>query len=491
MLKALKNITYTENSALSNKSTGSAVLDFFYHSAAKRGKFEEVQPLFEAALLEDHILALKALFYLRDIRGGKGERQMFRDLFSNLFYTNDQIGGALMKLIPEYGRWDDVPFHLVTNQYVRELVKNQLLADLEDATTEQPISLLAKWMPSNNTSSQETRDLAYLWQKVFGWSARTYRKNLSALREYLDVPERKMSARRWKDIDYAKVPSRAAMIYRKAFMKHDPEGYAKYIEAAVRGDVKINSKTLYPHEITGLVRFGKWDETLEAMWNQLPNYAGDLVGIVVADESDSMTWEVSKIPGSKYYAADVANALAIYFADKNAGAFAHHFITFSNTPVLRELKGETLKAKMSELRVYAGGSTNIQAVFNLILSTGVRNNVPQNEMPKVIFIVSDMQFNQATNGNDRTNYEVIKQKYQEAGYEMPKLVFWNVASRVNETPVTQDTKNTFLASGFSTDVFQKVLNLDTSPVPVQTPYELMLHTLNSERYKLVDDALKG
>lgn len=483
LISALGNTTYTENSALTNRSTNSAVLDFFYHVPARRG--QDNSQLFLDALAEDELLAIKALFYIRDVRQGKGERDTFRKLLVQLHDFSPELFNAFLPVMAEYDRWDDI-LEFWANENVVRFVQTQLT---DDTFSERP-SLLGKWMPSENASSDETVALAKHWIAALEMSPRNYRKTLTYLRKKLGVVEVKMSAGEWEDIVYKNVPSRANLIYRKAFSRHDPVGYTAYIAAAKQGKVKINSGVLYPHEIIGRVRNGQYDDTLEALWRQLPEYASGRNVLAVVDVSGSMSFPNAALPKSQYHALDVSIALGIYFAQRNQGAFRNYIITFASTPKLVELKGKNLKEIVYNMQHdhLQGTSTNVQAVFSEVLSAAKRNHVPEDEMPEVIFIISDMQFNAV---NNLTNFEAIEKKYAEAGYKLPQLVFWNVASRITETPVTKDQTGTYLASGYSTEAFSKILNLDDSRVPVKTPYELMLNTLDGERYNPIAEVYES
>jgi hypothetical protein len=310
-----------------------------------------------------------------------------------------------------------------------------------------------------------------------------YRKALSALRAKIDVIETKMSSKNWKAINYSKVPSKASLRYRTAFHKKDGERYTAFLESAVKGEVKINSAALYPYELVEKYLNPVYgfddhstaglDMTVEAQWKQLPNYADtDVNSLVVCDVSGSMM-------GGKPSPCSVAISLAIYLAERNKGAFKDHFITFSSSPKLEAIKGNTLYEKVRNLsHADWGMSTNLQSAFNLILSVAMRNKLAQSELPKKLFIVSDMEFNQACGGS--TNYEVARAKFQAAGYELPEVVFWNVRSRNNQTPVTKDEQGTFLVSGCSPSIFKNTINCKAT-----TPAELMLEVLNGPRYEKI------
>ena len=468
------NKTLTENGAVTYSSTLDCVLDFFYHAPAKRGQDEELNQLFFKALSENDKLATKALFYIRDIRGGQGERNTFRLGLALLKKERPAIFKAVLPLIAEYGRWDDV-ISFVDDKNVQALIWEQLKQDIGDMEAEQPVSLLGKWMPSINTSSKATVSLARKWAKVFDLSEKKYRQLLAELRCYINIVERTMSNNAWSQINYTTVPSRANLLYKNAFKKHDMTRYSEFIEKAAKGEVKINSGTLYPSDIVHKYDTNTVDMSLEALWNQLPNYASSgKNALVVCDVSGSMYGQP----------IEVSTSLAIYIAERNQGIFHNKFITFSEVPELQTLVGNSLREKIVNLNnANWGMSTDLQAVFNLVLNAAVKHNAKQNELPEAIFIVSDMEFNCAC--RDITNFDLIKQNFDLAGYILPKLIFWNVASRGMQTPVMLDENGVYLVSGYSPSIFEKAINAQTC-----FPIEMMLEVLNNERYNKLDEVLR-
>ena len=466
-MQRVVNYTHTENGAVTHKSTLNPVLDFYNHAGARRG-MDNTQ-LFADAYGYDPILALKAAFYLRDIRGGSniGERETFRQILRYLYQYDRDMFNAIARFVPEYGRWDDI-LEFVDSDVIAQLVDDQLFADFNSEST---VSLLAKWMPSVETSSKNTVKLARKWAKRLDLRYDEYRRLMSYLRGKINIVERLMSAKEFGAIDYAKVPSKAGLKYRKAFGKRDTERYGKYLAAVKKGEKKINTSTLYPYEIVGKILSGYNDDTLEVLWNNLPNYAGDANALVMADVSGSMSGDP----------LNVAISLALYFAERNNGAFKNNFMTFSSSPDLVTIRGNTLRDKVFNInRANWSMSTNIQSAFDLILRTAISNRVPAKDMPAMLFIVSDMEFDSAS--PNRTNFNVIKSKYRVAGYEMPKLVFWNVRSRNNQTPVTEDENGTFLVSGLSAGIFKSALNTKAT-----NPLDMMLEVLNVPRYAFLDE----
>lgn len=409
----------------------------------------------------------------------------------------------LISLVPEYGRFDDlyVLFGTEVETDVLSYIWAQIEKDRELQRAGKPISLLAKWLPSENASSAQTKTYAKKIRNYCKMSSKEYRKYLSSARNYLKVVERNMSANNWKEISYEAVPSRANLNYNNAFLRHDEDRRRVYLDSLSKGETKINAGTLYPYDIvhkyTSTRRgwYGnieKTDDTLEALWKALPNKITDGSNtVVVADGSGSMTSPVSK---SGVTALDVANSLAIYFAERAQGEFKNKYITFSHKPQLVNLNGKTLRDNIEiALKHNEVANTNVKAVFELILKTAVNNHMAQEEIPQNILIVSDMEFDSATCSDgpyysrtsdvDTKLFKVIAQKYADAGYKLPRLVFWNVNSRTNTIPMTQNENGVILVSGFSINLFNMVLSNETDP------YKALVTELNSERYNAVSEAL--
>lgn len=338
-LVSATNETVTENNADTYKSSLNALVDFFGMVGGMRNNQKRVWELFLKAYAEDKLLTMKALFYLRDIRGGQGERELFRYILKNLVLLDEKIVSQNIYNVAEFGRWDDL-FVLLDKEVPNDMQNNvfgvictQLFRDLAKVEEDrQDISLLAKWMPSINTSSKNSRSLARRFAMWLGWSEKQYRKNLSKLRGVLRVVEKKMSARQWSDINYSAVPSKASLLYRKAFARHDEERYAQYLQDVLSGKQKMNAGTLHPSDIVG--KFLKadsdpttaLDNTLEAAWKSLPNFFGENKTrniLTVADVSGSMSCYDNGKP------LHVSIALALYTAEKNEGAFHGSFLTFS------------------------------------------------------------------------------------------------------------------------------------------------------------------
>jgi hypothetical protein len=478
-LKQETNYTYTENGAVARATTGSSLLDFFAQAGAMRKRSEtDIISAFTKAFSEDALRALKALFYFRDIRQGQGERRLFRVIAKYLANHHTDVMAKNIHLIPEYGRWDDlyVFFGTPLESVAGEIIKTQFEIDMKSKYP----SLLGKWLKSENTSAKESRVLATKTRKILGLSPKQYRKALTFLRKKIAIVEAKMSANKWYDIEFDKVPSQAMLKYRKAFYRHEPERYQTYLESLQKGTTKVNTKTLYPYQLVNKVGYHYYgnklsveeEKLLNEMWNNLPDYIGNKKenSIAVVDTSGSMY-------GTPI---EVAISLGLYMAERNKGKFHNHFITFSDYPVLQEIKGTTFCEKVRNIaRADWGMSTNIEAVFDLILNTAVKHNIPKEEMIDKIYIISDMEFNACVRGgNNKTLFENIRERYHRHGYELPKLVFWNVDARNQQFPVTMNEVGVQLVSGFSPTLFEQIMT-------GKEAYDLMLEILDSPRYEAI------
>lgn len=493
------NVSITENGAIGYEHTKSALVDInFKVPSFRKASVSDIYAEFKSAFLENELLAFKWLFYLRDVRGGLGERRAFRAIITALTNEYPEKMAKLISLIPEYGRYDDlyVLFGTKVEKNVLSYIWEQIEKDRELQKEGKPISLLAKWLPSENTSSDVTKAYAKLIRKYKNVSSKEYRKYLSSARSYLKIVEKDMSANKWNEINYEAVPSKANVIYRNAFLKHDCDRRRAYLAALEKGEAKINANTLYPYDIihnyidhrsAWNVKVNDLDASLESLWKALPNTVKNGENtIVVADGSGSMT---STISNSGVTALEVANSLAIYFAERCSGEFKNKYITFSSRPKLVNLNGKSLKDNLEiALKHNECANTDIEKVFNLILKTAVTNNLSQEEIPQNILIVSDMEFDSATYNYGSANvdeklFAKISREYAEAGYKLPRLVFWNVNSRTNTIPVTQNELGVILIGGFSVNLFNMVLNNETDP------YNALVAELNKERYKPVEEAL--
>lgn len=492
------NVSYTENGAKGYRTTGKALLDLNFQVSSLRNKTEnEIYEMFMKAFYEDPLIAWKWLFYCRDIRGGGlGERRTFRAVIKEISETRPKEMALLIPYVAEYGRYDDLWCLLGTSlqPIVIKLINAQLEADIEAYQNNKSISLLAKWLPSRNASSKDTKKKAEIIIKELGITESTYRKLLSKLRAKLNVVETLMTAKKWSVIDYNAVPAKANLKYNSAFLRNDEERRRAYLAALEKGDksVKINAGTLFPHEIVHKYNGVSHDTALEQLWKNLPDYVkGGQNVMVVADGSGSMTRRVDNV--SRVTALEVANALAIYFAERASGVYKDQYITFSSHPKYVSFKkAESLKEKIQIARRHDEvANTNIEAVFDLILKTAKENKLSQEDLPQTILILSDMQMDSCSRNNngDRVNdtlFANIARRYKKAGYLMPRLCFWNLMGRSNPTiPVIQNEMGVALVSGFSPAICKMVLSNQTDP------YEALLEQLNTERYQPIEDVLKG
>lgn len=495
------NESVTENGAIGYRTTGKELLDMNFSVASMRKMSEQqITDKFIKTFYEDKMLAMKWLFYVRDAREGVGERRLFRICMKYIAEKHIDIAKATINLIPEFGRWDDLWCLLDTDlkDNVISIIKNQLNEDIKGMNENKSISLLAKWLPSENSSSKETKRIASIIRKELNMTSRKYRKTLSSIRSYLKVVETYMSKKEWNEIDYSTVSSRANLIYNSAFLRNDEERRRSYLDSLQKGETKINSSVLFPHDIVNKYMIGsswyrriasKDDIALEEMWKVLPNYVDDAGNtICVADGSGSMTVNIGS---GNVSALDVANALAIYFAERSSGQFKDTYITFSENPQIVDIsKGKSLREKIEiALKHNEVANTNIEAVFDLILKTAINKNMKQEDLPQNILIISDMEFDCATRsykGNQPSKklFKVFAEKYSEHGYKLPRLVFWNVNSRTGTIPVKENELGVALVSGFSPAITKMVLNNSTDPL------ECLLEQLNSNRYKKVEDAIK-
>lgn len=480
-LKNDQNYTYTENGGVTHKTTNSYVLDYFSQGSAFRNRsIEDIVKVFSKSYATDPLLTMKILFNSRDVRGGNGERKVFRNLINWMAKNETETMRKNIANIPFFGRWDDLYalFDTPLENEALALIKKQLDKDINTDTP----SLLGKWLKSENASSIESKELAARTRKALGMSPKQYRKMLSSLRRKIDILETKLTEVEYSKIDYDKIPSKAGLKYKQAFLRHDATRYEAFIEQVNQGKKKINTQTLFPYEVIRDVmstRVTAQLKALEAMWYNLPDYIGD---------NDTDTIAVVDVSGSMWGTPiQMAISLGLYLAERNKGAFRNHFITFSSNPQLVEVVGNNLKTKVENIeRADWGGSTNIDATFDLILNTAIKNNLSQDEIPSRIVIISDMEFDSAEGNsywstrNKKTNFDLIKEKFKRNGYEMPKLIFWNVDSRNDNAPMTMNERGVQLVSGASPRLFEYILQ-----DKFLSAYDLMLEVLNQERYNII------
>lgn len=475
VLKKTANKTYTENGAVTHRTSGKDCLDLFAAiGALRRADDQNICSRFLKAYAENPDLAMKILFYARDVRGGLGERRVFRSILAWLASNEKSSVVRNLPYIAEYGRWDDVLVLLKTpcRKEALALLEEQFREDLAALEAGGDISLLGKWLPSVNASNQETVVMAKMIAKSFGLSDRDYRKALTGLRARIRIIENNLREKDYT-FDYSKQPSKAMFKYRKAFLRNDGERYATFMDRVDRGEAKLHTGTLMPYELVERAYDCSEEErrSLDVTWRMLEDFTTDENALVAADGSGSMYW------GSKPMPAAVAQSLAIYFAEHNKGKFHNHFLTFSMTPQLVEIKGKDFVEKVRYCRTFDEcANTNLEAVFDLILQAAAENHVPRAEMPAKLYIISDMEFDHCVKNSSMTNFENAKASYAAAGYILPDLVFWNVDSRHEQQPVKENDRGVALVSGNSPRIFSMVMDGELNP------YDFMLSVIDTERY---------
>ena len=507
------NFAYTENGALTHKTTKSDLLDMFAMGAAYRTRSDsDVILMFRKAFAENPVYALKCLFYIRDVRGGQGERRFFRVAMRDLATQNTDAVIRNIQYIPEFGRWDDL-YALVgtpAEKAALNLIKDQLSLDVQCKTP----SLLAKWLKSENTSSKESVRLANITRKCLGMTHKQYRKTLSILRARINVLERLMSAGKWDEIEFDKIPSKAGMKYKNAFARHDIErmkadkDIQSYADFAKDTTKKVNAKALYPYECVaeafkamrgsmyGYRSNVAMDDTNRLMvnkyWDNLADYfdGASFNGMAIVDTSGSMCGSSADAP------INVAISLGLYCAEKAKGPFANHFITFSSNPTFVKTEGVDFCDKVMRMsHADWGGSTNVEAAFDMMLDTAIKNHCSQSDIPENLVIISDMEFDSCvTSGarsrdrwgygnytrvtkNDLTLFEAMAEKWAAHGYKMPHLIFWNVQARQNNIPMIGHGAVSYV-SGMSPSIFETIMT-------GKTGYDLMMEKLNTERYACI------
>lgn len=488
------NYKRTENGALAHRTTNSAVYDMFAFGGAYRNRSDaDVILLFKNAFEENAELALKCLFWLRDCRGGQGERRFFRVCMKWLAQNHPNRIRNLVQYLPEYGRYDDL-FELFDTDLEKDvinLIRTQLMEDM--ASQKNGISLIAKWLPSENASSTITIARAKKIRNALEMTSKDYRKMLSKLREKIKVLERLMSANRWDEIEFDKIPSKAGLVYKNAFARRDMIA-KKYETFAKDKNTKVNAKTLYPYEVVekalaGTDWYGDWRNSdvdramINKYWENLPDYlnGADCSMMCVIDTSGSMQGRP----------INVAISLGLYCAERMTGPFANHYISFASRPQLIKTEGIDFVDKVA--RIYKTNlcdNTNLNAVFDLLLNTAMNKNVKEADIPKTIVVISDMEIDDGTyeyNYRNRytrcwkkdtaaTEMEKIRQKWANYGLQLPKLVYWNVDARNNT--ILDAGPNVSFISGMSPIIFKQVLT-------GKTGWQLCLETICADRYSVI------
>lgn len=476
------SFTRTENGAVALNTTSNALLDLFATIGALRGADENrINSMFAEAYKENPLFATKIIFYARDIREGLGERRVFREVIKYMAFYHPEALRPNLDLIGVYGRYDDL-YSLIDTPLEDDMwkaMKKQFEEDLKNLHEGNMISLLAKWIKTADASSENTRKLGILTANKLGYPVYNFKRIVRAMRKKIGITESLMSQGKWDEIKYSEVPSRAMMIYRKAFMRHDNDRYSAYINKVINGEEKINSSTLYPYDLIEKI----WDQNywrgheiiddmaVEAQWRQLPNFVVEGTNaLVIADTSGSMM--------GRPMCTSVG--LAIYFAERNTGAYHNMWMSFSSNPHIHILKGETLAQKIRNLDMKDwNNNTDLKAAFDLVLDIAEKNNVSPEEMPKSLIVISDMEIDYCGN-REWTFYDKMASKYKRHGYEIPNIIFWNVNSRHDVFHADSKRRGVQLCSGQSTTIFKQVMDCVG-----MTPVEAMEHVIGSERYEAI------
>jgi hypothetical protein len=434
-------LSRTENNMKAFRNTMDACVDLFYKIGASRGK--DILPDFTRALATDEDLALRIALWSRDVRGGAGERQLFRNVLRWLEKHEPEVllNTKILEKVPELGRWDDL-LVFNYNPEVKSKAFDLIAQGLRDGN-----GLCAKWMPRKGVEAVELRN-------ALGMTPKQYRKTLVNLS---NTVEQAMCAKEYERINYAHVPSLAMSRYMKAFSKNDKDRFVAYRESLIKGETKINASAVYPYDVIKTIRFGGDDKVANEQWKALPDYMNDTNVLPMVDVSGSMCCPAGGNPNVQ--CIDVSLSLGLYCASKNKGAFKDMFLTFSAEPQIQKVSG-TLKQRLVQMDSSEWGmNTNIIKAFEHILTLATTNGVPQADMPSVVLILSDMQFDECAKFDDSA-MESIKRQYKAARYEVPVVVFWNLNSYDN-VPVAFNEKGVALVSGFSPAIMKAVLTADS------------------------------
>ena len=487
-LKQEANKTVTENGAATHITTESDCLDLFATiGALRRESDSEIEARLIRAFTENRDIAMKLLFFARDIRGGLGERRVFKVILNWLAKNEPSTVRKNLTYVAEYGRYDDLLCLMDTpcEKDMLDVIKVQFEADNAALNNGGEVSLLAKWMPSVNASSSETVLYAKKIARHFGMNDADYRKALVSLRAHIRIIENNLREKDYS-FDYSKQPSKAMYKYRKAFMRNDAERYNDFIGKVSSGEVRLHADTLAPYELVEpyindtytassrsfMRQISEQEKNLlNATWASLPDFGSEENAIAVIDTSGSMYWDAKPMP------AAVALSLGLYFAEHNTGLYKNHFIEFSARPQLIEIKGDTFADRLRYVASFNEvANTNLEAVFDLILNSAVENNVSASELPAKLIIISDMEFDRCVSNARSTNFKNAKAKFEAHGYNLPDIVFWNVASRNRQQPITKNKRGVALVSGCTPRLFEMVASGTVNP------YAFMLEVVESERY---------
>jgi len=482
-LNSMTNASVTANGGATNTSSLSACVDFFFQVGAMRGQSEDdIIAAFHSAFKANPEVAVRTLFWARDAREGAGERRTFRICLRNLANNfPSKFTPEFVRMIPELGRWDDMLHLFGTGAQVAALEAISFALSSGEG-------LCAKWMPREKSAKNSE---ARLIRNFMGLSSSAYRKMLSGL---TSVVESQMCAGDWDRINYSHVPSQAMRIYKDAFKRHSPEAWRTYLEGLAAGTQKVNAAAIHPHEIlapyisaspntidwhtnsSSSVDVGEIPHIVEYQWASLPNWLMNNPSRIlpVVDTSGSMECSYD---GGSVRPIDVSVSLGLYIAERNNGPFANHMITFSSRPKMHRVAGDNLRERLSSICSSEWGqSTNIEGTFEAILHHARTSCATADDMPNVILILSDMEFDACSSVNE-TAMQSIRHQYEEAGFHLPKIVFWNLNAGKENVPVRFDESGTALISGFSPSIMKSLMEEGEI-----TPERVMLTTIMVSRY---------
>ncbi len=478
LLKAMQtNDTFTTNGMTTNSTSLNNCVDLFFNIGAMRGKNKaSIINIFTKAFNEDQLVAMRLLFWVRDVRGGAGERQIFKDIIKYLATNHTEVLRKNIHLISEYGRWDDLLTLIDTP------LQKDVLAIISQSVKDGD-SLLAKWLPRPAGKNIKNKLIANVVRKHLGLSPKDYRKLLV---DNSNTVEQLMCAKDFSKIDYSKLPSKAMSDLMKSFSRNDLVRFQEYLASLEKGETKINAGAIYPYDVLKNLKQGN-HQGANLQWSALPNYmAGNTERIIpLVDVSGSMSCAAG---GSGVLSCmDVAISLGLYISERNIGVFKDAFITFHANPQLLTVNGTLYERYNQMAKSSWGGNTNLEAVFSLILNKATKFNVSQEEMPTTLIILSDMQFDEATStryngGSDwnPTAQEMIENMYSDAGYQVPKIVYWNLNARNTDSPVAYNKQDTCLVSGFNTSILKNILSGKD-----MTPMSIMMDVVDSDRYAAI------
>ena len=497
-LKNELNTNVTENGLVGYKRTDSILLDFNYKVPSMRrmdnnSLNKEIDKLLDG--VDDKEILFRYIFYLRDVRGGMGERRVFRAVIKRMAERHMKEVVHIIPLIAEYGRYDDL-FVLKDTPFEEEMVNFifiTLHSDVLNTYKNRPITLLAKWMPSENASSQETKKLARYFRERLEMSPKVYRQLLSDLRDYLSVVEHRISKEEYSKINYESVPSKANLRYGKLFLQKDYKRRQEFLKSLEKGEAEVKSQTLYPSDVVSYVRnnyiniysgrknISTEEEILaKGMWKSLKDFGKIGNTLVVVDVSGSMESNV----GGKVEALDVSLGLGMYFAERNTAPFKDIVVSFSESPEMHRLEsGDVVNNVSRMLKMDWGMNTNVKKVFDLVLDTAKKNNCSQEDIPEIL-IISDMEFDRCGGGKYLHDFDSISEKFEKAGYKLPRLTFWNVNSCSNTIPMRENDNGLVLVSGFSPSSIKAVMSGELDP------YKALLACITVPRYDRVVNAIK-